>query len=271
MMQYLKQSVADWCFYHPDENVAQPQEEYYRKLRDLGYLGVEMVPPERWQPAREAGLTLVNLSAPGMQVGLNRLENHPEILKQIRSLIKTARENQVEHLIIFSGNRAGQPDKAGLRNTILAGKQLAGEAESAGVVLALELLNSFDHADYQADCLDYVFEFARAVSSPAVKALVDLYHLQRMGGIDLPRILDHLEYIAHIHIAGSPRRDFPDKASIQEDQDHGQEIDFAPIVKAIHQAGYRGFWGQEFLPGKDRFDELARARELFDHYAGAGD
>ncbi len=264
----IKQSAADWCFYRQGDNPA----EYYRTLRDLGYLGVEMVAPERWQAARESGLTLVNLTAPGMTAGLNRVEHHPQLLEQIRSLIKTAQEYSIEHLIIFSGNRAGQLDENGLRNTVAAGKALAQDAENSGIVLALEILNSYDHSDYQADGLEYIFEFCRLVGSPAIKSLVDLYHLQRMGGIDLDLILKNLESVAHIHIAGSPRRDFPGEADAQAARgDHAQEIAYAPIVRAIHQAGYRGYWGQEFLPGEDRFGELAQARKLFDSYASLVD
>lgn len=67
----------------------------------------------------------------------------------------------------------------------------------------------------------------------------------------------NLDYVAHIHVAGSPRRDFPGEQ---------QEIDYEPVVRAIHRAGYGGFWGQEFLPGDDRYAELKKARELFDQY-----
>jgi hydroxypyruvate isomerase len=249
----LKQSVPDWCFFRQQDD---PQ-EYYQRLAALGYQGVEMVPAERWAAARAAGLQLVNVSAPGMQNGLNRRENHAELLPKIRELMRTARENQIQHIIIFSGNRDGQPNEVGLENTVLAAKSLAAEAENAGVILALELLNSYDHVDYQADYPGYIFEFARQVSSPAVKVLYDLYHAQRMGRLQLDELLLNIEYVAHIHIAGSPKRDFPG------DQ---QEINYPTLVSAIHTAGYDAFWGQEFLPGEDRFGELAQARGLFDGF-----
>ncbi len=255
----IKQSAADWCYYRGGVEPAT----YYRKLKDLGYAGAEMVPPERWQAVKDTGLKLVNLAAPGMQKGLNRKENHAELIPQIRDLIRLARENDVEHIILFSGNRAGQPDEEGLKNVIAAAKELAPQAEKAGLVLALELLNSFDHQDYQADTPAYAFEFARAVSSPAVKVLYDIYHMQRMlskrrmGASLLDDILKNLEYIAHLHIAGSPKRDFPGEK---------QEIDYRSLVSEIHRAGYRGYWGQEFLPAGDPFDELAKAQALFDSY-----
>jgi len=252
-MDPMKHSAADWCYYR---DAVEPV-VYYRRLKELGYTGVEMVPPERWEAVKAAGLKLVNLAAPGMQKGLNRKENHAILLPQIRELIRTAAENKVEHLIIFSGNREGQPDEQGLQNVIAAARELAPAAEAAGVTLALELLNSYDHRDYQADHPNYAFEFARAVGSPAVKVLYDIYHMQRMGADVLADILANLDWIAHLHVAGSPRRDFPG--------DH-QEIDYGRLVAAVHRAGYHGFWGQEFVPQGDPFEELERARRLFDSY-----
>ncbi len=258
-MDGIKQSAADWCYYRESVEPAV----YYRRLKELGYAGAELVPPERWQAVKDAGLKLVNLAAPGMQRGLNRKENHAELIPRIRDLMRLARENEIEHIIIFSGNRSGQQDEEGLQNIIAAAKELAPQAEKAGVVLALELLNSYDHQDYQADHSTYGFEFARAVSSPAVKVLYDIYHMQRMlsmrkmGASLLDDILENLEHIAHLHIAGSPKRDFPGNA---------QEIDYHRLVAEVHRAGYRGFWGQEFIPTGDPFDELERARRLFDSY-----
>jgi hydroxypyruvate isomerase len=253
-MDEIKQSAADWCYYRESMQPAA----YYRRLKKLGYLGAEMVPAERWQAVKDAGLKLVNLAAPGMQEGLNRKGNHAKLLPAIRTLIQTARENEVEHIIFFSGNRLGQADEDGLKNVIAAGKALAADAEKAGVVLALELLNSYDHLDYQADHPSYAFEFAHAVSSPAVKVLYDIYHMQRMNADLQKDILENLEYIAHLHVAGSPKRDFPGAA---------QEIDYSRLVSEVHRAGYGGFWGQEFVPAGDPMDELGKARVLFDSYA----
>ena len=252
-MPTLKQSVPDWCFYRESDDPAA----YYQRLKAIGFQGVEMLPTERWAAAKQAGLKLVNIGAPGMENGLNRLENHPNLLPQIEALIQVAKENEIEHIILFSGNRDGQPDEEGMRNVIQAGKQLAPTAEEAGVMLAVEVLNTYDHPDYQADHTAYVMEFARAVSSPMVKVLYDIYHMQRMGEDVVKDIRENVEYIAHLHTAGSPKRDFPGPK---------QETDYESVVKAAQAAGYTGFWGQEFIPGEDRFTELERVFQLFNEY-----
>jgi hydroxypyruvate isomerase len=92
-----------------------------------------------------------------------------------------------------------------------------------------------------------------------VKVLYDLYHMHRMGEDVSARVIANLEYVAHLHIAGSPQRDFPG------DQ---QSIDYLSIVRSIHQAGYRGAWGMEFLPDAeaDVNETLDAAARVFRSY-----
>ena len=189
---------------------------------------------------------------------MNCLENHANLIPQIEELIQVAKTNEIEHIVIFSGNRDGQLDEEGLRNVIQAGKQLASAAERAGVTLALEVLNAHDHPDYQADHTAFAIGFARAISSPMVKVLYDIYHMARMGEDVITDMRTNTEYIAHLHVAGSPKRDFPGSQ---------QEIDYEGVIKAAQEAGYSGYWGQEFLPSEDRFVELERVCQLFEQYA----
>ena len=50
-MKTMKLSAPYWCFF-PEG--ADP-DTYYRKLKSMGYSGVEMVAPERWQAATPWG------------------------------------------------------------------------------------------------------------------------------------------------------------------------------------------------------------------------
>ena len=253
-MANLKQSAPDWCFFKG--NI--PAEHYYGRLKEIGYAGVEMVEPERWAAAKAAGLEIVNMSGPGMQDGLNRVENHEKLLAEIREAIATAAQNGIGHVIIFSGNRNGQDDEEGKANCVTAIKQLVPDAEKAGVTLVFEMLNMHDHPDYQADRSAFGFDIIKAVGSPSVKVLYDIYHMYRMGDDVVKDITENLDIIAHIHVAGSPKRDFPGA---------DQQIDYPAIIKAIKAAGDQGYWGQEWLPGEDVLDELAKAYEVFDSSA----
>jgi hydroxypyruvate isomerase len=242
----LRFSVPDWCFYRADDDPAV----YYRQLAALGITAVEMVASARWAAARAAGLEIINLAGPGMTRGLNRREHHASLLPEIREVIAQAGAAGIPHVIVFSGNREGQADAEGIANCVAGLKALAPDTEAAGVTLLFEMLNSLDHADYQADSGAYGFQVARGVGSPAVCALYDIYHLARMGEDVLADLPANLDLVAHLHVAETPRRTVPVA---------GGAIDYPAIVRAVQAAGYQGYWGLEFLPGEDRFGEITAA------------
>jgi hydroxypyruvate isomerase len=253
-MSGILQSVPDWCFFKEGMDPVS----YYRELKKLGYAGVEMVDPKRWDAARAAGLKIVNLGAPGIVDGPNKKARRAELVPQIRRSLETAAANGIPQVIVFSGNRQGQDDADGFAQCLSAYKELARDAERLGVTLAFEMLNKHDHPDYMADRSRFGFDLVKAVGSPRFLALYDIYHMQRMGEDALADILSNLEIICHLHVAGSPRRDFPGTR---------QDIDYGVIVKTVQAAGYTGFWGQEFLPGTgDPFAELEAALMLFNRY-----
>jgi len=253
-MPKLNLSTPDWCFFKPGYKAT----EYYRSLARIGYTGVEMVDPARWQATRDAGLSILNMSGPGMTEGLNRVENHPTLLPALIAAIKEAGRNGIGQLIVFSGNRGGQDRVIGLDNCVRGISTLVPHARQHRVTLAFEMLNSFDHVDYMADSSAFGFDLVRAVASPAVKVVYDIYHMHRMGEDVIADMVANLPHIAHVHVAGAPRRDFPGA---------GQEIDYASIVRRIHAEGYCGSWGMEFLPVGGSLAELREAARIFDAHA----
>lgn len=239
-------SAADWCFYRE----TYVPEEYYRRLAALGIAAAEMVDPARMPAARAAGMPLLTLGAPGMTQGLNRRENHDALLPQLRQAILDTKAAGAPYLIVFSGNRDGVSDEAGLANCIDGYRVLAPVAENAGVTLLFEMLCAYDHPGYQADRSAFGFTVAGEVASPAMKVVYDIYHMHRMGEDVLGDILGNLDLIAHLHLAESPRR------SVLAP---GGEIDYPAIIPAVQDAGYQGYWGLEFIPQGDPLEELARA------------
>jgi hydroxypyruvate isomerase len=254
----MKQCVPEWCFFRKDMD---PHAAFAR-LKSMGYAGLEMIDPSRWGAAASAGLPLVTMAASGMQDGLNKAVNREKLSASIRESIAQAKSAGIPIVVVFSGNRQDQPDAEGMTSCVRAFKDLARSAESAGVTLAFEMLNSIDHADYMADSSAFGFQLARAVGSPRFRVLYDIYHMHRMGESTLRDILDNLDLICHLHVAGSPRRDFPGLR---------QEIDYAKIVREVTAAGYAGFWGQEFpAEHADPFPDLEAAVMLFNRYGTQG-
>lgn len=255
MTAKIRFSAADWCF---AGKAGLPPDKYYSELRRIGCEAVEMTGPKQRQAARDAGLEVLNLCGPGMQKGLNRIENHAELLPQIRKAIAEAQQDRVPYVILFSGNRGGQPDSEGIKNCITGIEQVVGDAEQAGVTLLFEMLNSFEHPDYQADSSRYGFEIVKRINSPSLKVIYDIYHMARMGEDAAKDVTGNLSLCPHLHVAESPARTRP----LAEGN-----IRYREIVGEIMRAGYTGYWGMEFLPGPDVLGDLRTALTEFKSYA----
>ena len=253
-MAALKLSAAEWCCFRDGMDPA----EVYGRLAEAGYVGVEMVPPERHAAARAAGLELVNVCAEGMYEGLNRTENHAKLLPVLRDIIAQAGDCGAKQVIVFSGARDDLDEAVGIANCAAGLAQLVGDAEKAGVVLAFEMLNSVDHGDYHATASSYGYAVTRAVNSPHMRVLYDIYHQQRTGEDLMATLVDNIDLVCHLHVAGSPKRDFPGA---------DQEIDYASLVRAVQSTNYDGYWGMEFVPPDDPVGQLEKAAALFNSYA----
>jgi hydroxypyruvate isomerase len=118
-------------------------------------------------------------------------------------------------------------------------KMIAPLAEKAGVTLVLEPLNSqVDHVGYFLDHSDAGFELVRAVDSPYIKMLYDIYHMQIMDGNVIETLTGNLDVIGHVHVADVPGRHEPGTG----------ELNYANILKALREAGYDGYVGFELDP-----------------------
>lgn len=132
-------------------------------------------------------------------------------------------------------------------------KMLAPLAEQAGVTLLLEPLNIYvDHAGFFLHHSSTGFELVRAVASPRIKLLYDIYHMQVMEGNIIHTLTHNLDAIGHIHVADVPGRHEPGTG----------ELNYPNIFKALREAGYNGYIGFEFAPTSHSDEIAARALEL---------
>ena len=244
----IKQSVAWWCY----ENRGLMPGEFMHAIAAIGYQGIELLPPEDFQLAKEHNLQIVTIQGHDpLEIGLNKREHFDSIEAKLRERLAWAQAWQIPNLIVFSGNRVGQADETGLAITIENLKRLMPLAEAAGITLLFEPLNSkIDHPDYMCDTTAWGVEVCRQVSSPCLKLLYDIYHMQVMEGDIIETIRQNYEYIGHYHTAGVPGRAVIDET---------QELNYPAIMRAIEQTGYTGYVGQEFLPEGDSIAALAQA------------
>ena len=251
-MTAIKQSLAWWAMANKLGAASLISE-----LKRIGYEGVEMAPKELWSQIVDGGLKIITIGGhQSLTDGLNVRANHDRIEKEIEANLELAVKWGIPALIVFSGNRNGLPDAAGIEHTAEGLKRVAKGAEQAGVTLVMELLNSkVNHPDYQCDHTTWGVDVCKLVDSPRVKLLYDIYHMQIMEGDIIRTLRANIDYIGHFHTAGNPGRN---------ELDENQELYYPAICRAIAATGYNGYVGQEFTPNGDPIAALEQAYKACD-------
>jgi len=248
-MSAISQSLGWWC-YVPEK--LRP-EQFVQAVAEAGYPAIDLVPPEYWSLVSDHGLAISAVAGhQPLTIGLNRVDLHDRLEEEIRTSIGHAKRVGIANVICFSGNREGLDDFAGIDATAAGLARVAPFAEEAGVTLVLELLNSkVDHPDYQADHTAWGVQVCQAVSSPRVKLLYDIYHMQIMEGDIIRTIRANHGMIGEYHTAGNPGRN---------ELNETQELYYPPILQAIKETGYSGYIAHEFVP---KGDPIASLRTVF--------
>lgn len=227
----------------------------------FGVKSVELIGPEHWPMLKELGLKCAIAGSHGFAKGFAQPEQHAECLKVLEQRIEQCAAHGVPAVITFSGFRKGLTVDDATKNTIVGLKKIAPFAEKHKVTVALEMLNSKvnvemkGHPDYFCDNMDVSVDILKAVGSPYVKVLFDIYHVQIMHGDVIARLRKYAPYIAHYHTAGNPGRN---------EIDATQEINYPPIMRAIAETNYTGYVGQEFIPVRDTVKSINESVQLCD-------
>jgi hydroxypyruvate isomerase len=248
----LKQSVSRW----PYQKIPLP--EFCRALADIGLPAIDLLEEADWAIAREHGLVCSMGYAGGESIkdGLNVVANHDAIVRNFERTIPHAAAMRVPNVITFFGNRQGMSDEQATTNCITGLNRVKRIAENEGVTICVELLNSkVNHPDYQGDRTSFGAAIVKAVASPRVKLLYDIYHMQIMEGDVISTIRDNHDLIGHYHTGGVPGR---------HELDDTQELNWPAICRAIVDTGYRGYLAHEFVPTRDPLTSLREAVVLCD-------
>jgi hydroxypyruvate isomerase len=247
----LRQSVCRWTLHGELPDVC-------RRVKDLGFQGIDLLYPDEWETARAAGLTVSMGYASRRKAfipdGFNDPALHPVLIEELTTAIPKAAQAQVPNLIAMFGNRKGRSDADGIANCVAGLSKVAPVAEQHGVTICVELLNSkIDHKDYQGDHTAFGAEVMRRVNSPRVKLLYDIYHMQIMEGDVVRTIRENKAWIGHFHTGGVPGR---------HEIDDTQELNYHAIARAIADLGFAGFVAHEFMATSEPFAAIAAARRI---------
>ena len=250
----LKQSLCRW----PYSKMSLP--ELCRRTKQLGFAAIDLLFPEVWSVAADAGVT-VSMGYAGRRdkfiaTGFNDPANHALLLGELESALPHAAQARVTNLIAMFGNRVpGIDEPAAIANCVAGLAKIAPLAEKHGVTVCVELLNSkVDHPGYQGDHTAFGVAVMRGVNSPRVKLLYDIYHMQIMEGDVIRTIRDNISWIGHFHTGGVPGR---------HEINDSQELNYHAIAAAIADVNFQGYVAHEFVPTRsDPFLSLEEALRI---------
>ena len=250
----LKQSVCRWPY------AQVPLADFCRRARQMGFSGIDLLFPDEWAAARDAGIA-VSMGYAGrrdafIETGFNDPTHHALLLNELETALPLAGRAGIPNVIAMFGNRvAGIDDETAVANCVAGLSKIAPLAAEQGVTICVELLNSkVDHHGYQGDRTAFGVAVVKGVNSPRVKLLYDIYHMQIMEGDVIRTIRDNIRWIGHFHTGGVPGR---------HEINDSQELNYHAIAMAIADLGYEGYVAHEFKPTRsDPFASLAEAYDL---------
>lgn len=263
----IKQVVAAWPFMHAGPKWSPKQ--FLEQAVSLGVAGVELFPVEHWGKLKEYKLICAATKSHTFIRGMNNKGHHPECFSTLTKAIEATAAAGFPNVMTFTGladtsdqeNGSIVSKEEGLKNCVQGYKKMAQLAEKNKVTLVLEPLNSKvaenmkGHPGYTGDHIDYCIEIIKAVGSPNLKLLFDVYHIQIMDGDIIRHIEQYQEFIGHVQVAGVPGRgEIGDR----------QEINYARVMKAFLDIGYQGYVGHEWIPTGDPVAGLQEAVSICD-------
>jgi hydroxypyruvate isomerase len=205
-----------------------PADELARRLQTHGLRQVLFnAPPGDWA-AGERGLACL----PGRQA---------EFRQSLERALAYAHKLQCRQIHVMAGLADAQADRAALRRVVVDNLAwAAGVAGAAGVDLLIEPINPRDMPGYFLNRQDEAHALVAEVQAPNLKVQMDLYHCQIVEGDVETKLRQYLPTgrVAHLQIAGVPRRHEPD---------HG-ELNYNHLFGVLQELGYAGWIGCEYRP-----------------------
>jgi hydroxypyruvate isomerase len=235
-------------------------EENLDRVALAGYHHVELVGEfKTWSEddyrriiARMETLKISVDATSGVSAGFADPAGGDAFLAGLKALIPAAKRLECKQIILLSGKRIdGAPAGSQHAASIEALKRAADVLSSAGLVAVIEPIDRIENPTIYLDGVTEAFEIAKAVGSPNVKVLYDVYHEQREFGNLIEKFDAHIDQVGLIHIADVPGRHEPGTG----------EINYLNIYRKLAQLGYKGTIAMEFYPTGDIVDTLRRARD----------
>jgi hydroxypyruvate isomerase len=179
---------------------------------------------------------LTNGNAAALDAFLREVRESVEVAKRVNAKWMTVVPGHVDRRLEMSYQTA---------NVTEALKRAAGILEPHGLVIVIEPLNTLrDHPGQFLNRIPQAWQICRAVNSPSLKILFDIYHQQITEGNLIPNIDQAWDEIGYFQAGDNPGRREPGTG----------EINYRNVFRHIHAKGWDGIVGMEHgnaRPGRE--------------------
>ena len=246
-------------------------EENLERVAEAGYRHVELVDEfKQWTPeqtdrilARMKVLGIGIDAMAGMVRGFADREGVDAYIAELKGLIPIAERLGCGQIILLSGKRlAGVSADEQHRGSIETLMRAVPVLRESGITGLIEPIDRMENPSIYLDGVTEAFAIARAVNSPGLKVLYDVYHEQRGYGNLIEKLNANIAQVGLIHVADVPGRHEPGSG----------EIDYMRIYRKLGDLRYTGVIAMEFYPSGDVVESLRVAREeAIRGFAGSAD
>lgn len=236
-----------------------PFDQCLEWVAEAGYQGVELVGEfQSWSPAersatmtRMRSLGMVFDAMSGVKAGFAVPEQTEAFRTQFTEQVRTARELGCPKIILLSGKRvAGLGAGVQRRTSIDTLKWAAEKAAKEQIDIVIEPIDLLETPTIYLASVTEGFEIARAVDSPQVKVLYDLYHEQRSFGNLIEKLEQNIDWVSLVHVADVPGRHEPGTG----------EIDYGSIYRKLAELNYGHWIAMEYYPTGEPVASLKQSR-----------
>lgn len=190
----------------------------------------------------------------------NKKDSRDNFLNDLRSAVEVAKRVNAKWMTVVLGERdprlaQGYQDASAI-DMLRRGAEIF---EQHDLVMVMEPLNFRDHPNLYLMNSDHAYMLCKAVRSPAVKILFDIYHQAVSEGNLIPNIDHCWDEIAYFQIGDNPGRNEPGTG----------DVNYRNIFRHIHQRGFTGVLGMEHgksqggLDGETKLLAAYRAADQF--------
>lgn len=234
-------------------------EQNLETVAKAGFKHIELI-GEFWQwtdaereryLAKMAALGITIDATTGMKLGFADPATGDAYIEELKRLIVAARQVRCSRLILMSGKvLPAVGDEAQRAASIATLKRAAGVLEAEGMSALLEPIDRLENPTYWMDGVEEAATITRAVGSPRVRVLYDLYHEQRTRGNLLAKLEKVIDQVDLVHVADVPRRSDPGTG----------EMAWPEIYRRLKTLNYKGMVAMEFYPDGEPVEALRKAR-----------